>query len=162
MCFLLDDKKLERLTLALERLVILKQAELAHAYGITAAFEEAPKEEGAILYTDPAKIAELEERKERYAEITGITSDNPPAAVREDGSEWPPEAQSASEQEGWERLPQREGGTLPLEELFRSEGATRGSSQGLLSPGPEGAESDEEASPGGGSEERAPAGHIPR
>jgi hypothetical protein len=148
-------KLLERATLALERLVILKQAELAHAYGVTAAFETAPKEEGAILYTDPAKIAELEERKERYAEITGIDAANPPAAVREDGSEWPPEAEglSVSEQQ---RSP------LPIEELLERERTPGGSSEGLLCPGPEGAESDAEAPEGGGSEEGAHAGHIPR
>ena len=138
---------LTRIAEALEALVSLKEAELAAKGFIFLKGTDKGLGEGEIMLSDPVKMAEDEAKREKYAQQVGIeipVEGEAPGPLAPGGAEWPPEA------------------APPFEDLFGGEGTQRGSSEGLISPGPEGAESDEEAAAGRGGEKGEATGHIPR
>jgi hypothetical protein len=142
----LFGKEIERIATALERLVLIEQTKLAQQ-GVFLSFDdEPPVEPGEVLLTDPDRLAELEAKREKYAKEVGIHRPNAEIGpTQQDGSEWPPEEEAT-----------------PFESPFAYSGTQGGGGEGLLSPGPEGAESDEDALEEGGSEGKQPSGHIPR
>jgi len=133
--------ELNRIAKALEDLVLLQQTHLA-SKGLFVSLDPPTDEgEGEVMLTDLDRIVEIEAKKEKYAKEVGLSREvSEIGPLSPTGAEWP----------------------ASVEEVLAEEIAQRSGSEGLLSVGPEGAEDSTGETPGGGSGENQPAGHIPR